>query len=433
MGKSVTSTCLLVAALISFAAGAKSTNAQDSKFIKTYGNWSLFQSGEGKARRCFVGSSPLKKIGNQKHRGDTFVIITHSPSEKTFGVFELRAGYTYEKKSDVQLSVDGRLFKLFTSGTTAWAYNTGDDQAIAKALRLARTMTASGTSTDGVKTTDTYSLTGFTDAFEKIGIRCGMAKPSHRIEKKPPVTAKIQPKNAGPKSREGTKIYSAASGTGFAVSYSGHVVTNNHVINGCSKIKIHQGGRSIPATVVSKDTINDLALLKGEFRPVQIFKFSRNDPQLMQDVYVAGYPFGKGISSSVKVTKGIVSSLTGMGNNFSNLQIDAALQPGNSGGPIVNDNGNVIGVAVAKLDLKQAIKKWGVIPENINFGIKTNLVVNLLLGNGVTVTGANRRKMGRPKLGKLISEATYYLSCWMTLVQIEQMRARKVIFNNIEK
>ena len=88
----------------------------------------------------------------------------------------------------------------------------------------------------------------------------------------------------------------------------------------------------------------------------------------MQEVYVAGYPFGG--SSSIKVTKGIVSSLNGLNDNFSNIQIDAALQPGNSGGPIYDQRGTVIGVAVAKLDFKDFLEKTDAIPENINFGIK---------------------------------------------------------------
>ena len=71
---------------------------------------------------------------------------------------------------------------------------------------------------------------------------------------------------------------------------------------------------------------------------------------------VAGVPFGKQVSSSVKVTKGIVSSLTGIQNNYANMQVDAALRPGNSGGPIFNEVGNVIGIAVAKLDTKVALK-----------------------------------------------------------------------------
>ena len=151
----------------------------------------------------------------------------------------------------------------------------------------------------------------------------------------------------------------------------------------------------------------------------------------MQDIFVAGYPFGKRISASVKVTKGIVSSLTGIGNNFSNIQIDAALQPGNSGGPIINDRGNVIGVAVAKLDVKYIVKKFGVIPENTNFGIKSSVVMNLLQGNNVSVSSPNTGKLGKSELGRMISDATYYLSCWMTMAQIERMRTKKVIFRDI--
>ena len=67
---------------------------------------------------------------------------------------------------------------------------------------------------------------------------------------------------------------------------------------------------------------------------------------------MAGYPFGVQISFAIKITKGIISSLTGYRNNFSHIQIDAALQSGNSGGPILDDLGNVVGVAVAKLDAK---------------------------------------------------------------------------------
>ena len=91
--------------------------------------------------------------------------------------------------------------------------------------------------------------------------------------------------------------------------------------------KIHSKGQTIPAIVLTFDPNNDIALLKGDFRPTNVFPLSGAIPELLQDIYVAGYPFGQQISTSIKVTEGIVSSLTGIGNNFSKFQIDAALQP----------------------------------------------------------------------------------------------------------
>ena len=222
-----------------------------------------------------------------------------------------------------------------------------------------------------------------------------------------------------------------SSGSGFAVSLNGHVVTNNHVIDGCTYVKIHHKGKAIRSTVLYRDPINDLAVLQGDFVPSRVFTISRRNPTIMQEIFVAGYPFGYKISSAVKVTKGIVSSLSGIGNNVSNIQIDAALQPGNSGGPIFDDRGNLIGVAVAKLALKIAMEIWGVIPENTNFGIKSNVVANLLESNGISFQEANKTPLSNTDLGKLVSGATYYLSCWMTMAQAREMAPSKVMFRDL--
>jgi uncharacterized protein len=228
------------------------------------------------------------------------------------------------------------------------------------------------------------------------------------------------------------KVISASSGTGFAVSFDGHIITNNHVIEGCKKVKIHHNGKSNPATLVTFDPQNDLALLKGNFRPSTVLALSTERPELLQDVYVAGYPFGRKVSTGVKVTKGIISSLTGIGNNFSQFQIDAALQPGNSGGPILDDKGNVVGVAVAKLDIKKTLENYGVIPENTNFGIKTSVVSSIVVSMDISLPSPKKSSISKSKLGKMISDGTYYLSCWMTMEQIEKMRSKKSVFQHLD-
>ena len=248
----------------------------------------------------------------------------------------------------------------------------------------------------------------------------------------PPEVARESPSPARKTGADPERLISASSGSGFAVSSDGHVITNYHVIEGCQNVKIHHNGNAIPATVVTFDPQNDLALLKGSFRPSKVLALSNSRPELLQDIYVAGFPFGQNYSTGVKVTKGIISALTGIGNNFSEIQIDAALQPGNSGGPILDDRGNVVGVAVGKLDVKKAFERFGALPENINFGIKTSLVKAVLDSKNVSPPSPNQSTISKTELSRIITDGTYFLSCWMTTAQIEKMRSKKVLFEKLD-
>ncbi len=255
---------------------------------------------------------------------------------------------------------------------------------------------------------------------------------SPKKEKTPPQIAQNKKSEKEEVESKVDELLPASSGSGFAISSDGYIITNHHVVQGCQNVKVRREGKSIPAEIVTFDPGNDLALLKADFSPPTVFPLSRDKAELLQDVFVAGYPFGESISTTVKVTKGIVSSLTGVGNNFSNIQIDAALQPGNSGGPILDDRGNVIGVAVAKLDLLKTLEKHKAIPENTNFGIKTSVVRNMMESVDVDLDSPNIFPVSRTELGKRIAGGTFYLSCWMTLAQIEKMISEKVMFKNIE-
>ena len=221
-----------------------------------------------------------------------------------------------------------------------------------------------------------------------------------------------------------------ASGTGFYVSNEGHIITNHHVIDGCMDMKVHTKGRILPTLRIADDKQNDLALLKISETPSYVFALSNTSPYPLQDIVVAGFPFGDRYSSTLKFTKGIVSSLAGMGDNYSEIQIDAALQQGNSGGPIIDEYGNVVAVAVAKLDAKYMFDNFGIIPENTNFGIKASAVRNLLEGNQVPLKIPATDVISKRDLSRLATDGTVYLTCWMTNAQLEQMKSKKVMFEN---
>jgi hypothetical protein len=232
------------------------------------------------------------------------------------------------------------------------------------------------------------------------------------------------------------KTYKVASGTGFYVSNTGHLITNDHVVDGCKDIKVQSNGVDIDTVLLATDPKNDLALLKANHTPSIYFSISDKDPEELQDVIVAGYPFGDDISSSIKFTQGIVSSLAGIGNDYSQFQIDAALQPGNSGGPIVDIYGNILGVAVAKLDFQKIMDDYGVVAENTNFGIKASAVRNLMFGNSVKVKSPKSETITTSELVKSIKAGTVHLTCWMTVAQIDALikeESGKVLFKKFTK
>ncbi len=208
-------------------------------------------------------------------------------------------------------------------------------------------------------------------------------------------------------------IIAASSGTGFFVSTNGHMVTNNHVIESCDMVKAHYKGRELDADVLFQDRANDLAIIKANIKPNKVFAVSNEDVSLLEDIIVAGYPLGKNISASIKTFKGSVTALAGYGDNFSNFQIDASLSSGNSGGPIINQKGNVVGVAVEKL------VELGV--EGFNFGVKSSTLKTFASSNQFKFQDPSTEELSNNELGQLITEATIYLECWMSVAKIKQI------------
>jgi len=160
-----------------------------------------------------------------------------------------------------------------------------------------------------------------------------------------------------------------SSGSGFAIANGSLVVTDNHVVSGCSSIQIPDNGA---ATIVKTDPQNDIAVLRPAKKLDRALRFRSGHPvKLGEEVVVIGYPLRGLLASSPAITTGIVSSLAGVRDDRTKIQISAPVQPGNSGGPVLDKSGNVIGVVVSRL-------KFRFQPQNVNFAIKASIVTSLL-------------------------------------------------------
>ncbi|MBO4354358.1 MAG: trypsin-like peptidase domain-containing protein [Clostridia bacterium] len=204
------------------------------------------------------------------------------------------------------------------------------------------------------------------------------------------------------------------SGTGFALD-EGYIVTNNHVVEGATTIKIYgvRGDmeRCYRAKVVGTDKINDLALLKMEsyistntdVLPYSV-KFSM--AEVGEDIFVLGYPLTQLLGNEIKLTNGIISSRTGYDGDVNNYQISAPVQPGNSGGPVFDKDGNVVGIVVSGMDKKLA--------TNVNYAIKTSCLANLVesvADKTIFPTGRNLRGLSLAEQTKKVKDFIYYIHC----------------------
>jgi len=179
-----------------------------------------------------------------------------------------------------------------------------------------------------------------------------------------------------------------STGSGFFINEDGFAVTNFHVIEqfvqqNAKKIMMHIKGKDYEASVFALDVKNDLAVLKTNEKTDSYFQLSYSDSNRLDSVTTIGFGLGIQWSSEVKITKGVVSAISGAQNDYSRMQIDAVVQSGNSGGPTVSDNGSVTGVVVEKASGKLALEQGEDIPEGVGFAIKVSTLKQFLSSNKV--------------------------------------------------
>lgn len=209
------------------------------------------------------------------------------------------------------------------------------------------------------------------------------------------------------------KLECVATGTGFVVSPQGHVLTNYHVIKGARQIKAL--GVKGALRLVASDPYNDLALLKLPFTPKEIVRFRAPSQKvrLGEAVVVMGYPLHGLLTTEINVTTGIVSALAGPGDDKRLLQITAPVQGGNSGGPLLDKSGLVIGVVVAKLNALRLAALTGEIPQNVNFAIHGAMARSFLETQGVTYLKATSTKeLKTEDLVNALAKAVFLIENW---------------------
>lgn len=186
--------------------------------------------------------------------------------------------------------------------------------------------------------------------------------------------------NAPPSPATYSPQVSSGSGSGFIITPDGYILTCAHVVEKAKAIKIKTGGHVLEARTIRLDQGSDLALLKVDTEQrLSTLAFSNDrSATLGQDVFTIGFPNPDLQGVAYKLTKGSVSGLAGAEDDPRFYQISVQVQPGNSGGPLLDFNGNVVGVVKAQIRGDVVLEASGSLPQNVNYAVKAAYVLSLI-------------------------------------------------------
>jgi S1-C subfamily serine protease len=226
----------------------------------------------------------------------------------------------------------------------------------------------------------------------------------------PPAAAAPPPaKPDAPKS-----ISAVSTGTGFYIAPD-TLITNFHVVKECVEMRIRKNGAERgSARVIAVSQSDDLATLHTDVVSHTILKLRVGAPiKPAEAVLVFGYPLAGALSSTGNTTLGNVTSLTGLNDDSRYIQISASVQPGNSGGPAVDDSGRLMGVVVSKLNALAVAKATGDIPQNVNFAIKVSVLVNFLEAHNIGYQADSAtHEMSNTQRAEQTEAGSTQLECW---------------------
>ncbi|MBI3416473.1 MAG: SEL1-like repeat protein [Verrucomicrobia bacterium] len=170
----------------------------------------------------------------------------------------------------------------------------------------------------------------------------------------------------------------ASSGTGFFITDDGYFITNEHVAGNGAQVRLVTATGLISAKVVKVDAANDIALLKAEGKFTALPVSANRAVKLGGTVATVGFPNIGLQGFAPKLAKGEIASLSGAADDARYFQISVPVQPGNSGGALVDERGNVVGVVSAKLNARAALAASGTLPENVNYAVKSSFLLGFL-------------------------------------------------------
>src|SRR4051812_33354762 len=199
----------------------------------------------------------------------------------------------------------------------------------------------------------------------------------------------------------------------FFVTKAGHVATNAHVVEGCNTLRLRTASDTdFSGRVIARDPTNDLALLKTGATPTHVAAL-RMGVRLGEPVAAFGFPLAPLLSSAGNFTRGDVTALSGIGDDSRFFQVSVPVQPGNSGGPLLDSRGNLVGVVTSKLSaLKIMVATGGDLPQNVNFAIKSTVLANFLETNQVaSEVGRSTSELPSPDLAEEGRRMSVFIRC----------------------
>jgi lipoprotein NlpI len=204
------------------------------------------------------------------------------------------------------------------------------------------------------------------------------------------------------------------TGSGVVIGTHGEILTNSHVVESCEQITVLLSSKeSQLAVLVARDQKNDLAVVRINNPPASVAAFREAAPLRAGDAVVAlGYPLSGLLATTANLTVGNVSALAGLGDDSRYLQISAPVQPGNSGGPLLDASGHLVGIVTSKLNATSIARVTGDIPQNVNFAIKAEVARTFLDSNGIAYrTARSDQQLSPADVGDMARPFAVYIEC----------------------